>query len=50
MMAETQIIRVVYPLQDGSMVLRVDGDWDRTVEATRCHIPLQFFFGKTPQF
>ena len=32
-MPETQIIRVIYPLQDGRIVLRVDDDWDRTVEA-----------------
>lgn len=32
-MAETMIIRVIYPLQSGRIVLRVDDDWNRDVEA-----------------
>ncbi len=32
-MAETLIIRVIYPLQSGKIILRVDDDWDRNVEA-----------------
>ena len=32
-MATTQIIRVIYPLANGRMVLRVDDDWNRDVAA-----------------
>jgi len=30
---QTQIIRVVYPGEEGRIVLRTDQDWDRDVEA-----------------
>ncbi|NUO82597.1 alpha/beta hydrolase [candidate division KSB1 bacterium] len=32
-MPETMTIRVIYPLQDGRIVLRVDDDWNHNVEA-----------------
>jgi len=32
-MAEILIIRVIYPLQNGRIILRVDDDWNRNVEA-----------------
>jgi hypothetical protein len=32
-MVEIMIIRVIYPLQSGRIVLRVDDDWNRDIEA-----------------
>lgn len=32
-MPETMTVRVIYPLQDGRVVLRMDDDWNRNLEA-----------------